>query len=176
MTKVEYVGFQLKQALVEEDRFDLLAIGRQEGPGCYCYINSVLRGYLDALPDKYEYVLIDNEAGMEHLSRRTTRDVDHLFIVSDPAKTGILTAKRIVELSDSLDLKVNNKYLLINKITEFPEQLKSVIEECGFESYYLIPKDPKIEEFSWTGKPVIELPNDSIAFQSVSKIIDGLKL
>lgn len=176
MSKVEYVNFQLKQTLIEEEKFDLIAIGRQEGPGCYCYINNILRSYLDSLPEKYEYVLIDNEAGMEHLSRRTTRDVDILFIVSDPTRVGILTAKRIAEMADRLELEVKDKHLVINKISNFPKQLNIVIDECGFENYSLIPKDSIIEEYSWTDMPILKSPNNSEAFISVGEIVKKLKL
>lgn len=176
MSKVEYVGFQLQQALIEEEKFDLIAIGRQEGPGCYCYINNILRNYLDSLPEKYSYVLIDNEAGMEHLSRRTTRDVDILFVVSDASKVGILTAKRIVDIADKLDLNIKNNHLIINRISELPKPLKDVIDECGLKNYSLIPRDAVIEEFGLIGKPIIELPNESKAYISVGKIADKLKL
>lgn len=175
-SKVDYVGYQLQQAIVEDEKFDLIAIGRQEGPGCYCYINNILRGYLDSLPEKYEHVLIDNEAGMEHLSRRTTRDVDVLFIVSDASRVGILTAKRISEMAGNLDLKVKKIHLIISRVSELPEQLLPIIKESGFEDFSLIPNDKKIEEFGWTGKPVIEITENSQSFISVSNIVKKLKL
>jgi CO dehydrogenase maturation factor len=104
MSKFEYVQYQLRLAMAEGDKFDLITMGRPEGPGCYCYINNILRTYMDALVDKYNYIIIDNEAGMEHLSRRTTREMDKFFVVTDFTPIGFETAERIRDLSQDMDI------------------------------------------------------------------------
>src|SRR4030066_2263631 len=109
--------YQVQQSIIESKGFDLLVMGRPEGPGCYCAANKIIRKYTDKLSSAYPYVVLDNEAGLEHLSRRTTNKVDLLFIVSDPALRGIQTAKRISMLVDELQLKVDRQAVIINKIS-----------------------------------------------------------
>lgn len=174
MSKQDYVDYNLKMAMVEGEKFDLIAMGRQEGPGCYCYINNVLRTYLDTLSGNYDYVVIDNEAGMEHLSRRTTRDVDMMFILTDPTKYGVVTAGRIREMSDNLDLKVKDRCLIITRIAEIPEPLAPIIDEAGFECQEVFPEDKKIMELSLTGDPLTDLPNDSVALGQMRGILSKL--
>jgi CO dehydrogenase maturation factor len=176
MSKQDFVDYNLKMSMVEGDKFDLITMGRQEGPGCYCYINNILRTYLDTLAGNYDYVVIDNEAGMEHLSRRTTRDVDMMFILTDPTKHGVVTAGRIKEMSESLDLKVKDRCLIISRIGEIPEILDPVINEAGFDCKEVIPQDEKIMEFSLTGDPLLDLPPDSVAFGRVKDILSRLDI
>lgn len=176
MSKQEYVDYQLRLAMVEGDKFDLMTMGRQEGPGCYCYINNILRTYLDTLSSNYEYVVIDNEAGMEHLSRRTTRDVDMMFILSDPTKNGIITAGRIKSLSENLDLKVKDNCLVVNRATDIPEALNPVIEEQGFDCIEVIPDDQQIMNYSVIGDPLINLPADSPAYGRARDILTKLNI
>ena len=116
MSKWDYLDFRINEALVEETAFDLLAMGRPEGPGCYCAANNILRTSVDRLSDAYDYVVIDNEAGLEHLSRRTTRDVDLLLLVSDPSLRGIIAAGRVAELVDELKTAVGAVYLIVNRV------------------------------------------------------------
>lgn len=115
VSKTEYIEFQIRTAMAEGNNFDLIAMGRPEGPGCYCYVNNLLRTFIDTLSQKYSYVVIDNEAGMEHLSRRTTRDIDVLFIVADHTPLSIETAGRIRDLAVDMNLKVKDYVLLINR-------------------------------------------------------------
>ncbi|MFQ6106222.1 MAG: AAA family ATPase [Thermoplasmata archaeon] len=176
MSKQDYVDYNLRMAVVESDRFDLITMGRQEGPGCYCYINNILRTYLDTLSGNYDYVVIDNEAGMEHLSRRTTRDVDMMFILSDPTKHGIVTAGRIRDMSENLDLKVKDRCLIMCRIAEIPELLSPVIEEAGFECREVVPEDQRIAESSLTGNPLIDLPPDSVAYGRAKEILAKLNI
>ncbi|MBM4237398.1 MAG: carbon monoxide dehydrogenase, partial [Euryarchaeota archaeon] len=114
-SKQEFVKYQIQLAMVEGSSFDLLTMGRPEGPGCYCYINNILRVFLDTLIDEYEFVIIDNEAGMEHLSRRTTRKMDALFLVSDATKVGIETAVRLHGLAREMKIQVGRTMLIVNK-------------------------------------------------------------
>jgi len=179
MSKPEYVNYQLHLAMAEGDKFDLLTMGRPEGPGCYCYINNILRTYMDSLVDKYAYVIIDNEAGMEHLSRRTTRAMDKFFIVTDYTPIGFETAKRIFELSKSLDLQIKDTYLIINRIpdggTEGVSQEHPVIkqfrDEKKFSAIFYIPNDEKLLQHTFEGKTLLELGDDSVIVRKVNEII-----
>ena len=177
MSKQEYVGYQLQLAMSEGEKFDLVTMGRPEGPGCYCYINNILRTYMDGLVDKYKYVVIDNEAGMEHLSRRTTREMDKFFIITDYSPIGFETAERIIELSSSLDLKIKNKYLIINRVPNGGSEPKEhpivakLRESNLVTKIYYIPNDDKLLEHVFSGKSLLELPNESTLVQKVDKII-----
>lgn len=174
MSKQEYIEYQIRLALIEGERFDLVAMGRQEGPGCYCYINNVLRAFLDSLSTKYKYVVMDNEAGMEHLSRRTTRDVDHLFILSNQTKPGVLTAMRIGELSQKVDIGIANRHLIINRADGVRDQLKETIENMDFNHVDYIPEDNAIAERIMLGKPLLDLPDSSPALERARKILEQL--
>ncbi|RLI07167.1 ATP-binding protein [Candidatus Bathyarchaeota archaeon] len=165
------------QTLVEEDRFDLLAMGRSEGEGCYCFVNNVLTRILDTLTKNYTVTLLDMEAGLEHLSRRTDRDVDAMIVVTDPSKMGFETARRIKELAEEVHIDVRHIYLVGNRFTEQLEgALKSAAEEIGLELAGYIPVDPNIMSFNMTGKPLLEIPDDSPAYRAVERIAPKIGL
>lgn len=173
VAKSELIEYQIRLALVEGDTFDLIAMGRPEGPGCYCYINNVLRDVLDRLSINYDYVVIDNEAGMEHLSRRTTRDVDVLFIMSDVTVLGIVTAGRIKKLSESLNLVVGKTYLVLNEVENaIPQSIKDQIRQQELNLIGAIPKDALVEEYALEGRSLFELSSDSTAFKAVRTIAE----
>jgi len=119
MSKQEYLDYQIQMALEEGDRVDLLVMGRPEGPGCYCAANQMLRVIVDRLGKQYDYVVIDNEAGMEHLSRRTTRDVDVLLLVTDPTQRGLFAAKQMAAMVPELKISVGRVYLVVNRLPAF---------------------------------------------------------
>lgn len=173
VAKSELIEYQIRLALVEGETFDLIVMGRPEGPGCYCYINNVLRDVLDRLSVNYDYVVIDNEAGMEHLSRRTTRDVDVLFIMSDVSALGIITANRIKQLAADLNLVVGKTYLVLNEVASaLPESISEQIRQQSLNLIGTIPKDSLVEEYAVEGKSLLELPSDSPAFQAVGRIAE----
>ncbi len=174
MSMEQLFDYRIQQCLVEAKGFDLLVMGRPEGPGCYCAANNIIRKYTDRLSEHYPYVVIDNEAGMEHLSRRTTHNVDILFIVSDATKKGILTAKRINELVDELNLSVKKRYLIINRVSENPDPLIDLAREYGLEVAGWLPADPLIEEYDLKGIPAYKLPEDSILLQRFHEILNSL--
>jgi CO dehydrogenase maturation factor len=116
VNKRDYLEYHVRTSLAEGSRFDLIAMGRGEGQGCYCAVNHNLRDVIDGMSKHYAYVVIDNEAGMEHLSRRTTRDVQHLLIVSDATQRGLVAAQRIVDIQKELEINVENAYLVINRV------------------------------------------------------------
>ena len=177
MSKFEYVKYQLQLSLAESDKFDLVTMGRPEGPGCYCYINNILRTYLDALADKYSYILIDNEAGMEHLSRRTTRKMDKFFVVTDFTPIGFETSVRIRDLAMNMDIKINDIYLVVNQIpdtiktTKDHPKVRALKETNKFSDIFFIPKDDKLLQHAFDGKSLLDLPEDSVIVKQVHEII-----
>ncbi|NOY39190.1 MAG: carbon monoxide dehydrogenase [Nitrospirae bacterium] len=177
MSMDELFEYQINQALIEAKGFDLLVMGRPEGPGCYCAANNIIRKYTDILAERYPYVVIDNEAGMEHLSRRTTHKVDLLLIVSDPTVKGIQTAGRIRALVDELKLDIERSVLIINRVSgEEGDTLTKLAGGLGLHCAGLVPQDEKIFEYDLQGRPLIELPDDSPALRSLFTILDGLDI
>lgn len=174
-SKENYLNYMVQSSLTESDEFDLLAMGRPEGPGCYCYVNNVLRKIVDSIASNYPYVVMDTEAGLEHLSRRTTRDLDVLMITTDPTTRGIATAKRIAELVKELDTKVGRIYTIANRVPEsLNERVRRDLQNVGLECLAIIPEDELVQEFEVEGKPVYTLPRVSKAFRSVVEIVDRL--
>ncbi len=177
MSMEQLFDYQVQQAIIEDRGFDLLVMGRPEGPGCYCAANNIIRKYTDVLSEKYPYVVIDNEAGMEHLSRRTTHKVNLMLIVSDPTQKGVSTAKRINHLIDELSLEIDRRILIINKASESEfVHLREAVKDLNFEMVSSIPGDNNIFQFDLEGKPVFELASDSISVKSLFGILDLLKI
>ncbi len=176
LSKWDYLDYRINEALVEESGFDLLAMGRPEGPGCYCAANNILRSSVDRLSDAYDYVVIDNEAGLEHLSRRTTRDVDVLFLVSDPTLRGLIAAGRVAELIDELKTGVGATYLIVNRVLGdgLPEPLLKTIDEYNLKLVGLVPADPAVNQLDALGEPVVRLPDDAPSRVSLERILASL--
>lgn len=172
MTKERYLEYKIQDSVIEADGFDLLVMGRPEGPGCYCYINNLLRGMIDKLTKSYPFVVVDNEAGMEHLSRRTTRSADVLFIISDYSTVALRSAKRILELTRELEIKIRESYLVINRTTGDLEGFKSEIEDMGIKLAGSIPEDKALSGLNIQGKPLTALPEDSPIVKAVQAICD----
>ena len=177
MSMEQIFDYQVQQSIIESKGFDLMVMGRPEGPGCYCAANNIIRKYTDKLSETYPYVVIDNEAGMEHLSRRTTHKVDLLLIVSDPAVRGIQTAKRINGLVEELQLEINRRVVIINRISgNEGADLKNLTEESGLQVAGLVPQDEAIFNLDLQGKPIFQLPDDSKAVKAVFTILDSLNI
>jgi len=173
LSKHDYLDYEIHSSLIESDRFDLIAMGRSEGPGCYCAVNHTLRDILDKLSGSYSYVVMDNEAGMEHLSRRTTQDVQHLFIISDPTQRGIVAAKRIVELKDELEINVEKAYFILNRVPgEIPPPIQELINTLEVPFLGPIPMDDNVMNYDFSGKPLLELEDSSPVFQAVAAMLD----
>jgi CO dehydrogenase maturation factor len=179
MTKQEFLEYKIHSSLVEATGFDLIAMGRPEGPGCYCYANNLLRDILKTLSTNYKWVVIDNEAGMEHLSRRTTQSIDYLLIVSDPSARGIRAAGRISRLLSELDTRVGERLLILNRVREsngipVSEKLSQVIDEEGLSLFASVPEDEQLLENDQTGDPIWSIPEDSLAYQAVNILMNKL--
>jgi CO dehydrogenase maturation factor len=175
MSKHDYLDFEVRSSVSEGDRFDLIAMGRPEGPGCYCAVNHNLREVVDSISKSYRYVVIDNEAGMEHLSRRTTRDVEHLLMVSDPTQRGIVATERILEIVKDLDINIENIHLILNRIMgEVPAPLQERIDTIGANFLGTVPANNQLMEFEFSGRPLVELGDDSPVYQAVAKMMDGI--
>jgi len=172
MSKDMFIEYKLNAVLSESEDVDLLVMGGPEGPGCYCYPNDLLKRYMERLSGNYPYLVMDNEAGMEHLSRRVAQDVDILFVVSDATARGVRSAARIHQLVKGLKTKVGEIYLVISRASgETVEALAGEIEKTGLELVGTIPLDEGVMEFDLVGRPLVELPDDSPAVRAVGDIM-----
>lgn len=159
--------YGIQQAITEAAGFDLLTMGRPEGPDCYCAVNNMLRLFLDKLSSQYKFVVIDNEAGMEHLSRRTTNNVDVLCIIAEPNPLGVLTAKRISDLARQLPISVGKIGVIWNR-AESNRGLE------GLDVFGYVPYDKAVFDVSMKSKSVFDLPDDNPAFFSIQQIFEKL--
>lgn len=168
---------KIGELLVNTPDFSILTMGRSEGPGCYCLINDILRHAIDRFSKRFATVVIDCEAGLEHLSRRTMRDVDTLIVVSDPTMRGIKTAGVIREISDKLEISFGKIYLILNKADDEERAFfEDKIKEVGVELIGVVPQDANVKAFDKIGKPLIDLPDDSPAVVAVRDIVERLGL
>ena len=175
MTKETYLDFKLNDALIESKELDLLSMGRGEGPECYCYPNLLMRKFADSLMGNYAYTVMDNEAGMEHLSRRTTQNIDELLLISNHSMKGVRTIAHLKDLVDELKLVVKRQSVVINSV---PNGIDPLISEelarLGIKSTAIIPLDEEILEYDLKLKPLLELPDTSRAVQAVNNMMDEL--
>jgi CO dehydrogenase maturation factor len=177
MAKGEFLRLRVQEALVENTGFDLLAMGRPEGPGCYCFANSILRACVDQIGKQYAYVVIDCEAGLEHLSRRTAGDMDYLLILSDPSLRSLDTAKRVMDLAGELHLKVGRVVFAYTRMQGgVPPDLLAAAEARGLPAPRWVPEDPALRELDIQGKPLVEVSAESAALQAVKGILGHLEL
>jgi CO dehydrogenase maturation factor len=175
MTKQQFLEYKIQAGLVETPDFDLIAMGRPEGPGCYCYANNVLRDILDTLSRNYDYVVIDNEAGMEHLSRRTTRSIDHLMMISDATVRGVRTAGRISRLAEELALRIHGKHLILNRTPGKPGQaVLNAVREEGLDHLCSIPDDNLLLSEDQAGRPIWPVLEDTSAYEAIAGPMAGL--
>ena len=162
MTKDVFMEMKLEEAVVEAEGFDLIVMGQPEGAGCYCAANTLLTNYLERLSGNYPYVVMDNEAGMEHISRLTTNNVNILLIVSDSSRRGLQAAVRIDELARCLKIVVDKSYVVINQAREAPsQQAMEMIKKAKLELIGTVPEDDLIYDYDFNGRPTIEMPEDS---------------
>jgi CO dehydrogenase maturation factor len=183
VSKSDIIGYKIRTIVSEGSGFDLLAMGRPEGPGCYCFINNLLRASVDALAEKYPYMVIDNEAGMEHLSRRTARNVDILLIVSDATPTGLRTAVRLATLASEMNLNRVKTVMLVNRarpgdtVASISDKVKQIcklpqiIAPHLFDEIYMMPEDAELNAYNSECKSLIAMPAGAQAYNECMKIM-----
>ncbi len=175
MTKDVYMEMKLQEAVVESSGFDLIIMGRPEGAGCYCAANTLLTQYLEKLIDNYRYMVVDNEAGMEHISRLTTNNIDVLLVVSDATRRGLQAAHRIVELADALKLNISRKAVMVNRAPPGQsDALKSALAQYDLEYIGTVPEDAQLQKFDLEGRPTVDLPGENEALKAVYAVFDKI--
>ena len=173
VTKDRFIEMRVQEALNEANGFDLLVMGHPEGPGCYCYVNNLLRGIIGNITKGYDFVIIDNAAGMEHISRRTTAELNKLLVISDYSIPGVRSARRIYELAKELKIKIGGAYLVINKVSGPLAPLTGEIEKTGLDVAGTIPYDEEMVEWNVSNKPVFEF-SDKTIMGEIETIFDNI--
>ncbi|MEN8135215.1 MAG: AAA family ATPase [Thermodesulfobacteriota bacterium] len=178
MTRDQYMEMKVHQALIEEKGFDLMAMGQPDGPGCYCAANQHLAMTMDHLAANYKYIIVDNEAGMEHLSRMNMRLIDHLIVTSDPSARGILTARRIAELTGPLGIEVKHKCLIVNRVPdptsdELMAKINEAVTECDLPLGGLIHSSDKLIDQEITGGSYLEMSSSETVIKEAFSIFDS---
>ncbi|MCC7559924.1 MAG: AAA family ATPase [Methanobacterium sp.] len=177
MNKWDILDYKIMESIIETPNFDLLVMGRPEGSGCYCAVNNMLRRIIENLSSNYDMIIIDTEAGLEHLSRRTTQNVDVMLVVTDKSKRGILTAQRIGQLAEELEIKFQELYLVLNRVnTENEEEVLKKAKETGLEMVGVIYEDDEVTQYDIEGRPLVELPDESNTVKTVSGILSRIKV
>jgi CO dehydrogenase maturation factor len=176
MAKQEFLDLRVQEALVEEAGYDLIVMGRPEGRGCYCFANNALRDVLDKLSKQYRHIVVDSEAGLEHISRRTLLKLDYLLIVSDASVRGVHTAKRISELADEVSLEAVSRGLIVNRVPDggMPEVLQREVQATGLPLLAAIPLDPAIAAMDAGGMTVRSIPADAPARRAYVGLLERL--
>ena len=178
MTKAQFLQWKLNSILVEGDGYDLLVMGRSEGEGCYCFVNGILREQVQKISGHYDYVITDNEAGMEHLSRKTTKHIDTLLLVSDCSRRSIQAVARIRDLAIELNLSVGKVYLIVNKAPDgvLNDGVKEEIEKHNLNLLGVVPLDELIYKYDSDGIPLVKLPEESKSRKAMKEIVAKLEL
>jgi CO dehydrogenase maturation factor len=175
MSKDAWFEYKVNEAVVEGRGFDLVVMGRPEGPGCYCAANSLAKKYIEALRDNYSYVVVDNEAGMEHMSRLVTKDVERLLMVSDPAPRGLMTAHRIRSLIAELDLNIGKSLLLVNRVRRGDDgTVRALADKKGIAIDGMIHEDGSITEADVQGRSVFEIDEGCEALAEAYRFFDRM--
>jgi len=175
MTKDIFMEMKLEEAMVEAEGYDLIVMGQPEGAGCYCAANTLLAGFMERLAGNYPFVVMDNEAGMEHISRLTTKDVDILLIVTDTSRRGLQAAVRIDELARSLNIGVGKSYVIINQVKNgLPQKALEMIKAAGLELAGTVPDDDTIYDYDFNGQATIEMPEDSPSVKAAFEIFSTI--
>ncbi len=175
MTKEEFLEYHIQAAVIENNGFDLLSMGRPEGAGCYCYVNNLVRKLVDRLTRNYPLLVLDNEAGLEHLSRRTTRSADLLLLVSDSSLRGLKTVGRILELVEELKLNIKKTGLVVNRtVGELSPQFTDYVAGLGLNLWGIIPHDESILNLDAEGTPLMNIPSDTPAAQVVTQLANKI--
>ena len=178
MTKADYADFKFSSAIIEEDDFDMLVMGRTQGKGCYCYVNGVLKSQVDKYAKNYKYVVMDNEAGLEHVARGTLPHVDTMLLVSDCSRRGIQAAARVAEIVEEMDLKPGTMGLIVNRAPGgiLDAGVREEIEKHGLKLLGVLPQDDSVYRCDCDGEPSAKLPASNPVKAAVKEIMQGLGL
>lgn len=178
MTKQDYLEIRMNDALTEEDDFDLMVMGRTQGSGCYCYVNGLLQTQIQKLQNNYPYIVVDNEAGMEHISRGILPQMDTAILVSDCSRRGVQAAGRIKDLMNELHFKPSQIGLIVNRAPEgkLDDGTMEEIRKQGLDLLGVVPQDQGVYQFDCDGKPIVQLPADSPVRAALKGIVDKLNL
>jgi len=174
-SKQDFVRYQMQLATVEGNSFDLLTMGRPEGPGCYCFINNILRTFIDLAMEKYDHVVIDNEAGMEHLSRRTTKRMDAFLVISDDTKIGVETTVRIFRLAQEMGIEIRRPTLVLNKVSgDVHEIVRGIVQASPFEHVVVLPYDKDVARSSIEGGSVLKIAEANPFYSKIRALASEL--
>ncbi|MEN8614133.1 AAA family ATPase [Dehalogenimonas sp. THU2] len=177
MSKDAYLNIKFSEAIVESRGVDLITMGRGEGAGCYCFPNNVLKDFIDKLTPNYQYMVMDNEAGLEHLSRGTTGNVDELIIVSNHSIKGVRTIATVMQLVQELDLNIKRKWVVINQApAEIDPLVEAEMDRLGISPTVVVPTDELIMEYDLHQHSLLEMPDDSAAVRAIDRLMQNLRL
>ncbi len=178
ISKQQLLEMKISESLVEAENFDLIAMGRSEGPGCYCYANNVLKQAIKTISDEYPYVVLDNEAGMENLSRRIVQKVNLLIMVADPSRRGLDTLKRLHEVTSEMEIKYDRLVLVVNRMRrdELPEYAFDLKKQTGADLLIGIPDDAELAAFGEVGKNLADLPMENVVVRRIDALLTGVGL
>ncbi|MBQ6851609.1 MAG: AAA family ATPase [Oscillospiraceae bacterium] len=178
MTKADYAEFKFNSALVEEDDFDMIVMGRTQGKGCYCYVNGVLKTQVDKYAKNYKYIVMDNEAGLEHVARGTLPHVDTMLLISDCSRRGIQAAARVAEMIGEMELKPGRLGLIVNRAPngELDAGVKEEIEKHGLDLLGVLPQDEGVYRCDCAGEPSSKLPENNSVKTALKGIMQSIGL
>ena len=176
MTKADYAEFKFNSAIVEEDDFDMLVMGRTQGKGCYCYVNGVLKSQVDKYAKNYSYIVMDNEAGLEHVARGTLPHVDTMLLISDCSRRGVQAAARVAEMIDEMDLKPGKMGIIINRAPGgvLDDGVKAEVEKHGLTLLGVLPQDESVYRCDCDGEPSAKLPETNPVKAALKGIVQEL--
>ena len=178
MTKAEYADFKFGSAIIEEDDFDMLVMGRTQGKGCYCYVNGVLKTQVDKYAKNYSYIVMDNEAGLEHVARGTLPKVDAMLLVSDCSRRGIQAAARVAEIVEEMALKPGLMGLIVNRAPDgkLDAGVLEEIEKHGLKLLGVLPQDEGVYRCDCEGEPSAKLPESNPVKTAVKDVMKNIGL
>ena len=176
MTKADYAEFKFNSAIIEEDDFDMLVMGRTQGKGCYCYVNGVLKTQVDKYAKNYSYIVMDNEAGLEHVARGTLPHVDTMLLISDCSRRGVQAAARVAEMIDEMDLKPGKMGIIINRAPGgvLDDGVKAEVEKHGLTLLGVLPQDESVYRCDCDGEPSAKLPETNPVKAALKGIVQEL--
>lgn len=176
ISKQQLLEMKIEESIVEEDDFDLIAMGRPEGPGCYCYANNVLKEVIKKISSQYPYLVLDNEAGLENLSRRIIQKVDLLIMVTDPSQRGLETVKRLHQLANEMEIQYEQSAVFINRLrkAELPQKAQQLKQDINAQMIVGLPDDIQLAELAEEGATIFNLPTDNPIIQKLDQFLDSV--